>query len=365
MVVPPLPGLGLPLGGFPIATPVTSTEYELESSAEAQALFMGRGWTDGLPIVPPTRERVAAFVAATGLASDHVVATLAEQAVDLVLEKVAVNAVMAGCLPEYAGVVLTVVQAMSEEPFNLHTTTVSGATAPLVIVSGPVVSSLGFNSSFSVFGPGHRANATIGRAIRLILQNLCGGVPGITDKTTMGHSGKYTYCIAESQDRNPWGPVHQDRGVPAEDSAVTVFSGEAPIFARNDWSSDPASILATIADAMLVGHFTGGCYAVVLGPQHAAAIARRGWTKDDVRGFLAQRARRSLADLKRAGRMPGDLEAGDDGVYRAVLEQPDHLLIAVAGGHLYGYSAVIPPWVGGPESMPVTRRIAATMVTTA
>jgi hypothetical protein len=272
---------------------------------------------------------------------------------------VAINAVAAGCREEYLSVLLATVRALTRPPFNLATTTISGATAPLLIVSGPVVSQLAINTSYSVFGPGHQPNATIGRAVRLLLQNVCGGTPGVLDRATFGHPGKYSYCIGESQTDNPWSPLHAHRGVAAEQSAVTVFAGEGPINARNDWASEPGPILATIADAMLPSHYTGGCFVVVLGPLHAAVLARAGLTKADVRTELFVRARRSVADLKRAGRVPGEPASGDESQLRPAVSRPEDVLVTVAGGNLYGYSVVVPYWVGGHESMPVTEPLTA------
>ena len=336
------------------AGPLLSARIDVGDEREAGELFLQRGWTDGLPIVAPTPERVGAFVSAVGLDPGLVLGKIPEQNRAITVEKLAVNAVMAGCRPEYMSLLVSTARALSREPFNLHSTTVSGATAPLLIVSGPVVPKLGLNSGFSVFGPGHHANATIGRAVRLLLQNVCGGLPSVTDKSTFGHPGKFSYCIAENQDRNPWEPAHASRDVAAEGSAVTVFAGEAPIFARNDWADTPAPILATIADAMLPSHFTGGGVVVVLGPLHAATMAAAGMSKADVREGLFERARRSLSDLRRAGRLPGEPQAGDDATYRSVVPTPEDIFVVVAGGHLYGYSAVVPSWVGGHESVAVT-----------
>ncbi len=336
---------------------LSSERLELADDDAVGEFFLQHGWTDGLPIVTPTPERVSAFVAAVGREPSDVLGEIPEQNRSITVEKLAVNAVMAGCRVEYMSLLVATVRALTRTPFNLHSTTVSGATAPLLIVSGPVVSKLGLNSGFSVFGPGHHANATIGRAVRLLLQNVCGGLPGVIDKSTFGHPGKFSYCIAESQSRNPWAPAHEDRRVPADGSAVTVFAGEAPIFARNDWAEAPEPILATIADAMLPSHFSGGGVVVVLGPLHAAAMARAGMSKADVRQGLFQRARRSLSDLRSAGRLPGEPHADEDLTYRTVVPSADDILVVVAGGHLYGYSAVVPSWVGGHESVAVTEEV--------
>jgi len=336
---------------------LSSERIELPDDAAVGEFFLQHGWTDGLPIVAPTPELVTAFVAAAGREPGEVLGEIPEQNRSVTVEKLAVNAVLAGCRPEYMSVLVAAVRALTRTPFNLHSTTVSGATAPLLIVSGPVVTKVGLNSGFSVFGPGHHANATIGRAVRLLLQNVCGGLPGLIDKSTFGHPGKFSYCIAESQSHNPWTPVHADRGVADAGSAVTVFAGEAPVFARNDWAEDPEPILATIADAMLPSHFTGGGVVVVLGPLHAAAMARAGMSRADVREGLFGLARRSVSDLRRAGRLPGEPQTDDDSTYRSVVPSADEILVVVAGGHLYGYSAVVPSWVGGHESVAVTEEL--------
>ncbi|MGB3437652.1 MAG: hypothetical protein WBA97_02770 [Actinophytocola sp.] len=336
---------------------LTSAAVEAADEQAVRDLFTQRGWGDGLPVVPPTPERVARFVEASGVAPDAVIGTLPEQGRVLTCEKIAVNAVAAGCREEYMSVLLAIVRALSTERFCLHSTTISGATTPLVIISGPVVNQIAVNTSFSVFGPGHQANATIGRAVRLILQNLCGGVPGVIDKATFGHPGKFSYCIGESTSANPWEPIHADRGVPEDASAVTVFAGEAPIYARNDWASEPGPILATIADAMLPSHYAGGCFVVVIGPLHAAILHKAGYSRADVRAELFRRARRSVASMKNAGRLPGPVEPGDEDEMRTVVSREEDFLITVAGGDLYGYSTVIPYWIGGSDSTPVTEAL--------
>jgi hypothetical protein len=335
---------------------LTSKRIEVPDERAVQELFIQRGWGDGLPVVPPTPERVERFVAATGLPADRVLGVLPEQARELTLEKVAINAVAAGCHEEYMSVLVAAVRALTRPQFCLHSTTISGATAPLLVLSGPIVDQININTSYSVFGPGFHANATIGRAVRLILQNLCGGIPGVMDKATFGHPGKFSYCIGESR-ASPWEPLHTRAGLPAEASAVTVFAGEAPINARNDWSGEPGPVLATIADAMLVSHYTGGCFIVVVGPLHAAILAGAGLSRSDVQEQLFQLARRSVAGLKLAGRLPGPVVDGDAADLRTAVRQPSDILITVAGGDLYGYSAVIPYWIGGHDSQPVIEEV--------
>lgn len=326
---------------------------ELRDLTAAQNLFQREGWTDGLPVIPPTVELVEEFIALARLDPDRVLIEVPEQGRVATVRNVTVNAVAAGCRPEYLPVVVRAVEAMAAKQYNIHSTTVSGATAPLVIVSGPAVQLLGINSRFSVFGAGHVANATIGRAIRLVSQNLCGGLPVIVDKATMGHPGKYSYCIGESPD-GPWGPHHSELGFDVDASTVTVFAGEGPIFARNDWAAEAEPILSTIADAMKISHFTGGSFVVVLGPLHAARLFEAGMNRSSICMELWERSKRTVTELKGAGRIPGPVEVGDELRVRHSVDRPEDIVLVVAGGDLYGYSAVVPPWVGGHESKPVT-----------
>jgi hypothetical protein len=214
------------------------------------------------------------------------------------------------------------------------------------------------NGGVNLFGPGNRANATIGRAIRLLLMNVGGATPGVMDKSTLGHPGKYSYCITEEDEARSWPPFHTQRGLPAEASAVTVFAAEAPRYVTNHHSNDAAGVLRTIAGAMAAGGRSGGgAYAVVLCPEHAVVVGRDGWGPDRVREYLAREAALSIADLKRAGRLPGEPEPGDETRIEHAVNSPDGILLIVGGGSAGGFSAVIPPWAGGASSQPVTREV--------
>lgn len=322
-----------------------------------------QGWTDGLPVVPPTEERVAAFLGHLGRERNEVLGEVPERRQRVTVEHVLANAVMAGCLPEYGPVVVAAVEAMLQPVFNLVGPSASmGGSAILVIVSGTVVDTLQINCRNNLFGPGYRANATIGRAVRLVLLNTCGATPGVFDRTTLGHPGKYTYCIGENTRENPWLPLHTERGLPPAASAVTVFACEGPRQVRNALSQTPEGILITVADAMSslgtslttsgsVGVTAAGTrqgeIAVVIAGEHQHTIARHGWTKAEVRRYLAVHARRTVADLKRGGGMPGSVQSGDEQQYVAIVEHPDDILVVAAGGHEGAMSAVIPSW--GPK----------------
>jgi hypothetical protein len=212
------------------------------------------------------------------------------------VESLAVHAVLAGCLPAYFPVVLAAVEAMIDPRFGLHgvvaTTHVS---TPLLIISGPIARTLNVNSGANIFGQGWRANATIGRAIRLILGNLGGGLPGGTDQSTLGHPGKYTYCIAENADKNPWEPFHVELGFQPEDSTVTVLAAAAPYSMSDFFNNTALGIMHTFATCLAnmgsANMYRGGELLIVVGPEHAHDIAHDGWTKQDIRQYLFEYAR--------------------------------------------------------------------------
>jgi hypothetical protein len=292
-----------------------------------------QGWTDGLPVIPPTEERVAAFLGHLGRERDEVLGRVPERRRTVTVEQVVANAVMAGCLPEYAPVVVATVEAMLQPAFNLV---------------GP--------------SAGNRANASIGRAVRLVLMNTCGAIPGLFDRSCLGHPGKFSYCIAENATQSSWLPLHAERGFQAEDDAVTVFACEGPRQVRSSVRPTPEGILTTVADCMsslgtsmttsgsVGASETGtrqGEVAIVMAAEHRQAIAKHGWTKQDIRHYLSEHARRTAADLKRGGGLPGEVAAGDENAYVHVVAQPDDILIVAAGGDEGAMSAVIPSW--GPK----------------
>jgi hypothetical protein len=333
-----------------------------------------QGWTDGLPVVPPAIERVEAMLAYEGRPPEAVIATHPATGLQLSVHAAAVNAVMAGCLPEYFPVVVAAFEAMDKPDFNFHGSTAStGGSAPLLIVSGPVADDIGMNADVNLFGPGNRANATIGRAVRLVLMNTCGAIPGLFDRSCLGHPGKYTYCIAENAKDSPWLPLHAERGFAPEDSAVTVLACEGPRQVRNGLSPTPEGVLTTIADVMSslgTSLTTSGSVAnsasgtrqgemvIVIAAEHMQTISRHGWSKRDIRAYLSAHARRTVADLKRGGGLPGEVEPGDEQQYIAVLERADDLMIVAAGGNEGAISAVIPSWGPKVSSTAVTWPIA-------
>jgi hypothetical protein len=284
----------------------------------------------------------------------------------ITVAKAAANAVMAGCLPQYLPVVLAATEAMLAPEFNLVGPSSSlGGAAILIIVNGPVIEQLNINARANLFGPGNRANATIGRAIRLILMNACAAVPGLFDRSVIGHPGKYTYCIAEAETH--WVPLHVERGLRAEQSAVTVFAAEGPRQVRA--TGNPEAILYSIADvasslgtSLSTSGSVGDRDQGVRQGQIVVTIAGdaglwRDWSKEDLRKYLHPKIRRSVADLKNAGVLAGPSEPGDSDRFLSLVPAPEDILLVFAGGEEANMSSVIPSWGPKIASSAVTRPI--------
>ncbi len=344
---------------------LSSKQYGVGDLFEAIEMYFDRGWTDGLPVVPPTEARVRQFIEYSGRKPDDVLGTVPVRRRIVTVEKVAINAVMAGCLPEYLPVLLAAVEAMCQEPYNLHGSSAStGGSAALLIVNGPVVEELGINSGANLFGAGCRANATIGRAIRLFLMNVCGNIPGMLDRSTMGHPGKYSYCIAEKGTDSPWEPYHVEKGFTPDTSTVTVMPALGPHQLSDTTSNNAEDLLASFAGPIVaMGNYNralnsgSGYCVVVIGDDHRNVLARAGWSKKQVKDYLYQKTQRSVADLKRWGLMPGAVERGDDEQILAGVSSADDIILIAAGGG-GNFSACISPWASGRGTSPVTRAIA-------
>jgi hypothetical protein len=313
--------------------------------------------------VPPTPERVAAMLEGTTRDPADVVATVPPDLAECTVEKVAINAVLAGCKPSYLPVVLACVEAACTDEFNMHgllaTTYFSG---PVVVVNGPIAKRIGMNSGVNVLGQGNRANSSIGRALQLVVRNVGGGVPGGVDRATLGNPGKLSFCFAEDEDGSPWEPLSVERGVPEGTSAVTLFCGEGPRGVIDQLSRTPSSLARSLAMALRsVAHpklAVAFDAMLVVSPEHAARFREAGWSKqrlrDELLGFLT---------------LPGsDLVRGADGCDEGLPEQfasstipkflPDGLLIVHAGGKAGLFSAIIGGWANGATgSRPVTRLI--------
>jgi hypothetical protein len=336
---------------------LASEIYEVDGPFEANELFQRNGWTDGLPIVPPTEAGVRAFLEAARLAPGEIVGTEPVRRRRITPEKLAIAALMAGCLPEYMPVVVAIVKAMCEPQYGLHGSTAStGGSAPFIIVNGPVRTALAMNATHNVFANGSRANATIGRSVRLFLLNVLGGTPGHLDRSTLGHPGKFTFCIAEDEEDSPWLPLHVERGLAADGSAVTVMAAESPHQVMNEWTHDPREILDTYAAAiranMLTYSIWEGNYAIVIPKQHRQIFAAAGWSKRDVRQYIFETAHVLRKEWRNVGKAAVAGRKDEDRMYRA-LRTPDDLLVVAAGGPAGGFGAVVPPWYGK-KSLAVT-----------
>ncbi|HYB41320.1 MAG TPA: hypothetical protein VEL75_06085 [Candidatus Methylomirabilis sp.] len=333
-----------------VAHPETTVLDEDDVYAE----FVRREWCDGLPIVAPTRERVDAMLAGAGLDGSVSLGAMPPLWRDSTVEKLAVNAVMAGCEPGVFPIVVAAVRAMLDHEFNLYgVQATTHPVAPLLIVSGPIARATGLHAGAGLFGPGFRANATLGRAIRLILMNVGGGWPGRDDMATQGSPAKFSYAIAERADASPWEPLHVGLGFPADQSVVTVYGGEAPHNVNDHVDTTAAGILNNVADvATTLGSNVGWYFSqsqllVVLGPEHAATIAADGFSKADVRRFVFEHARLPLARLKLSGMWgmhdwPVWMQkATDDSVMLPRVPSADDVFVIVAGGS-GKHSAVVP-----------------------
>ena len=334
-----------------------SRRVEAPDSLDAiNDLFYERGWTDGLPVMPPTEERVSAMLAGTGEDPAQVLGRFPPSNGSATVEKVAINAVMAGCRPEHFPVVLASIKAVCRPEYNLGgIQSTTGGAAPLIVVNGPVAQALNVNGDAAVFGSGHRANATIGRALRLVMRNIGGAIPGQTDKSTLAHPGKYTFCIAENEARSPWEPLHVEQGYSTDDSTVTLFATTA-IHQISEMSvTSGREVLDTLCSSLYHGgsfsHYIIGRetpFLMIIGPEHAAEIAAEGMSKADVKRQIFQQARVPVGTLRGkaywSGRTwPDWVDESDDSFMVPPVSRPENIYIVVAGGD-GRHSAWIPTW---------------------
>ena len=304
-----------------------STPLEIDDTEDLIEVCYENGWTDGLPVVPPTPERVERMLSGTDRDPDELIAAVPPKWGRATVEKVAINAVIAGCKPAYLPLILTAVEAMTSEQFNLHGVQVTTShVGPMLIVNGPIRKQLEINDGFNLFGQGWRANATIGRAVRLVCTNIGGALPGELDRAAFGHAGKYTCCIAEKEAASPWSAMHVDRGFRADDSTVTVFAAAGPQTVNDHGSNTAEGILNTISANIAAPGNSSGETLLVIGVEHAKTISEDGFSKADIRRYIADRTKRY---------------------------SEEELLLMVAGGPAGRWSIVVPGW-GSPSSRAVT-----------
>jgi len=337
-----------------------SRHFEAADMAAAMELCHEMGWSDGLPVVPPTAGLVGAMLEACALEPDHEVAFIENRQVSVRAEKIAINAVLAGCKPEYMPVIVAAVEALADPLYGYHGPgTSTGGAAVLMIVNGPIARELGINNDHNLFGPGWRANATIGRAVRLIMRNTIGTIPGILDQSSLGHPGKYTYCIAENEADSPWPPLHTSRGFRPEQNAVTIMAALGVHQYSNGLSATPEGVLTTACAQMRVSAGTARqpCYAMVFAGEHQAIMKKAGYSRDDVKKFVLANSKISIAELKRMNLKAGAITADDEKTMMNLVETPDDLLIIAAGGKAGVQSCYIPGWGGKAGSQAVTKEI--------
>ena len=308
------------------------------AEAEVNQRFYGRGWTDGLPIVAPTLFRVQEMLGQSPASGSDVLGEMEPLRGTATVEKLAVNAVMAGCRPEYFPVVLAAVRGLLDPSFNLRgVQTTDENVAPLVIVSGPLVDRIGVNCGIGALGPGWRANATLGRALRLIMMNVGGGWPGVVSLAGIGQPARYTLCVGE-REQAAWEPLHVEAGLRRDQSAVTLMRAECAINVTGELD-DVASAMGSAVSAFSLLH--GGRVAVLLAPYTAGRLAAEGWTKRDVAEYLFKRGRIASEQWRRmwlyreiasSYGIPDWVKRAEEEGSIPVVEEPEHVVVFVAGG---------------------------------
>ncbi len=324
-----------------------------------------RGWTDGLPVTPPTPERILRMLAGTGRAGHEVVGLMPPDLVECTVEKVAINAVMAGCKPEYMPVLLAAIEAALQPDFTLHGLTCSTCfSGPIIIVNGPIARRIGMNSGLNALGQGNRANATIGRALNLVVRNVGGGRPGKIDRSTLGSPGKLGFAFAEDESDPEWQPLSVARGVPPGRSAVTLFQGDGVQGIMDQGSRTPEELTRSLAASLLaVGH-TKHCEwaraVLVLAPEHYGIFSDAGWDRTRITSELHRACERPGADVVRGAHGIGEGVPESRRDERVPKFHPDGLLLVRAGGPAGLYSAILAGWPGHrarDESRPITREV--------
>ena len=324
-------------------------DYEIAQEALAAA-----GLTDGLPVIPPTRARVERMLSAHDVDPDELIAELAPLFGRATWRDIAVNAVMAGCRAEYLPVLGAIAEALAADEYGLMSiTTTTGSVAPLVLVNGPVSRALAMNGAGNALGPGNRANATIGRAVSLMLQNIGGAKPGEFDMSTLGQPAKYTCCFAENESASPWPALHVERGFPPDSSVVTLVAAAGFLEVADSCSNTPEDLARTFAESMMIAGSLGkhalvgsGEPLIILPPELARVFSDAGCTKEDVKRLIHERAMMPVDRLSPAVRAHVSELSSSPVEYLRVAEHPQDIVLVVAGG-VGAKAAYIPNWGGG------------------
>ena len=347
-------------GANGMAAELQSTRYDVADVSAAVDYYFDKGWTDGLPVVPPTENAIWGMLETAGLEPQAEITFIDNRQVSVTAEKVAINGVMAGCRPEYMPVLVAAVEAMGDPLWSYHgPATSTGGSAVFAVVNGPIAQELGLNHGDNLFGPGWRANASIGRALRLVMRNVIGTLPGRLDRSTLGHSGKYSFCIAENEAESPWPALHVERGFRPEQDAVTILAALAPQQFYNQLSNTAEGILTTACAHMRIsaGVRSHPQYALVLAGEHMQVLVQDGWSKDDVRRFCFEHTQTSRAELKRIHVMAGEVSAADETAMMPLVPAPEDFLVIAAGSRAGAFSAFIPGWGSKSTSQSVSREI--------
>ena len=338
-----------------------SRHVEFSSAEDEFEAMYARGWTDGLPVIPPTRERVLRMLTGTTRHPQDIVAIAPPDLVELTVEKIAINAVMAGCLPEYLPWVIAALEAVCNDQFNMHgVLATTMPVGPVIVCNGPGTRAIGMNSGINAFGQGNRANNTIGRAVQLTIRNVGGGRPGEVDRATHGNPGKISFCFAEDEEGSPFTSLATERGVPVGENAVTVFAGEGPRCVVDQLARTPEELTESLVACLLTVHHPklviGFDAILTLSPDHGRVYAEAGWSREKLLEEITERTMRPGVDLVRGAR--GMAEGVPPHLRDSMLPKfrKGGLLLTYAGGGAGLFSSIVAGWANGAiGSDPVTR----------
>ena len=340
-----------------------SRHVELASAEDEFESMFTRGWTDGLPVIPPTPERVLRMLTGTTRSPQDIVAIAPPNLVELTIEKIAINAVMAGALPEYLPWIITALEAVCNDEFNMHgVLATTMPVGPVIICNGPGTKAIGMNSGVNVFGQGNRANLTIGRAVQLTIRNVGGGKPGEVDRATHGNPGKLSFCFAEDEADSPFGTLAQERGIAPQQNAVTVFAGEGPRCVVDQAARTPEQLTNSFAACLRATHHPKSVLSydaiLVVSPDHSRVYAEAGWDREKILSELYARLNIPGTELVKGAH---DMAEGLPAKFadRTVPKfKAGGILLAHAGGGAGLFSSIIGGWANGAMgSTPVTRPV--------
>ena len=353
-------------------SPLRARKIEIAPADDVHEFLFDQGFTDGLPVVPPTPERVLRMLGGTQRDAQEVVAEIAPNYAPATVEKLAINAVLAGCKPEYLPVVIAAIEAICNKQFNIHgvNATTMGA-SPVLVVNGPIRERIGMNMGLGVLGQGSRANAAIGRAVRLAVRNIGGAKPGGTERSTLGNPMKFTMCFPEWEERSPWQPLHVERGFEAEDSVVTAFAmSSGPALCVDQSSRSARQLAGSFALSLEAAHHVRAHNSsdalLVVSPEHVDTLWRDRFSKDDIREHVQNVTARPLAELVADDDVGGGMSAERFEAMPPERRQrrmpkfaaKENIHIIVAGSEAGKFSGIFHGWAGGEiGSVPVSRKI--------